>query len=159
MIPATKKDVPLQSGNQHGRRNIPSKREIAVMGESIAAEHMAKLGFALKQKNWRQGRFAEIDLIFQDSRGLHVFVEVKTRRIEHVAGFPDSGFDCLHWRKKQKIVIAAQTYLATHSKARQAGQYGGRVDAIIVHYRQAIYLNNQPRLIGTDIIHVQEAFN
>lgn len=55
------------------------RRALGNLGESIAAAHLERLGFAILDRNVRT-RHGEIDLIGFDGRTL-IVVEVKTRRV------------------------------------------------------------------------------
>ncbi len=47
-------------------------------GEQVAAEHLARAGLRVLDRNWRAGRLGELDLVCREGLDL-VFVEVKTR--------------------------------------------------------------------------------
>lgn len=49
------------------------------LGENVAERFLTERGLLLLDRNWRDGRRGEIDLIFHDGERV-VFVEVKTRR-------------------------------------------------------------------------------
>jgi Holliday junction resolvase-like predicted endonuclease len=84
------------------------------------------------ERNWRTGRYAEVDIIATDPAGCLVLVEVKTRVINNdtvAAGFVTAGFEKIDWRKRIKLGNAARSYLALHP------QYNGacRFDVVIVY--------------------------
>lgn len=106
--------------------------KIGKEGERLAASHLAKLGWRIKERNWRSGRYAEVDIIATDLSGCLVLVEVKTRLIKDGTartGFQTAGFDKLDWRKRIKLGNAARSYLAHHP------EYDGacRFDAVVVY--------------------------
>src|SRR5271170_5651084 len=71
-------------------------------GERLAAERLAKGGWRIMERNWRTGRYAEVDIIATDPAGCLVLVEVKTRVINNdtvAAGFVTAGFEKIDWRK------------------------------------------------------------
>lgn len=53
-------------------------RTLGARGESLAAEHLERIGYAILERNWRAGRQGELDIIADDG-GVVVAVEVKTR--------------------------------------------------------------------------------
>jgi putative endonuclease len=73
----------------HGRSQPPAspahqrardhRRELGLLGERFAAQHLARLGFRVLARNARTGA-GEIDLVVFDGRTL-AFVEVKTRLV------------------------------------------------------------------------------
>lgn len=71
-----------QRPSSEGAQLFPCPRDprhaLGRLGEQLAAEHLARLGFAILARNVRT-RHGEIDLIAFDGRAL-VFVEVKTAR-------------------------------------------------------------------------------
>ena len=73
-------------------------------GEEIAAEHLARLGYAIVARNHRT-RWGELDLVAV-GHGALVFCEVKTRR----AG-PGAPFDNLHGAKRSQVRRMAAAYL------------------------------------------------
>ncbi|GAA4661450.1 YraN family protein [Gordonia humi] len=58
-------------------RRPDRRREIGRLGEDVAAEYIAGLGWTVLDRNWRT-RYGELDLIAADGDTL-VVVEVKTR--------------------------------------------------------------------------------
>jgi len=55
-----------------------SRRALGQFGEKLAARHLEALGCQIVARNWRKGRYGELDLVALDGDCL-VFVEVKTR--------------------------------------------------------------------------------
>ncbi len=56
-----------------------TRAELGALGECLAAEHLAALGFRIVERNWRC-RYGELDIIAAGDRSKTiVFVEVKTR--------------------------------------------------------------------------------
>ena len=55
-----------------------NKRQIGKTGEQIAADYLVRNGFTILEKNFRSGRFGEIDIIAEEDSYL-CFVEVKMR--------------------------------------------------------------------------------
>jgi putative endonuclease len=61
-------------------------RTLGPDGEQLAADHLARLGYDIVERNYRT-RWGELDIIAFDGRVL-VFCEVKTRRAGGRAGGP-----------------------------------------------------------------------
>lgn len=77
--------------------------------ERLAENHLLKAGLKPIARNFRC-RMGEIDLIMQDGGHL-VFVEVRLRKSGNFGGAAAS----IHGQKQQRLVKAAQHYLATLS--------------------------------------------
>ena len=84
------------------------RARIGQAGEEAAAAFLKRAGFAILERNWRQGRF-ELDLVCRDGRTL-VFVEVRTR----TAGGLVSPLESLNETKCRHFVEASRHYLAAH---------------------------------------------
>jgi conserved hypothetical protein TIGR00252 len=78
--------------------------------EQMAADYLARQGLTLVERNFRC-RLGEIDLIMRDGPTL-VFVEVRQRASQRFGGAAAS----IDGRKQQKLVAAAQIYLAKSGK-------------------------------------------
>jgi putative endonuclease len=76
------------------------------LGEDLAAEHLARRGFQILERNFRT-RWGELDIIARDGRTL-VFCEVKTRRV----GVAVAPFDALHPHKQAQVRRIARAWLA-----------------------------------------------
>jgi putative endonuclease len=85
-----------------------SRTKLGARGEKLAAEHLRRLGFSIRETNFRC-REGEIDIVAQREDYL-VFVEVRTRRGSSF-GTPEES---LTPAKGEKIITAAQTYIQTH---------------------------------------------
>lgn len=126
---------------------------LAKTGENAAADFYLKKGYSIIKRNWRIGRYAEVDLIVKDPSGILVFVEVKTRRKPaQEFGFQLSGFDTINWLKQKKIVTSAQIYLRQNSWA----QIACRFDVIVVYFDKTIDYSQSAQ---PNIIHVSDAFS
>jgi len=84
------------------------RQHLGRLGERLAAEHFARLGFSVLARN-HQTRFGELDLVLSDGRTL-VFCEVKTRRLG--SGEP---FDSLHGAKQSQVRKIAAHWLSEPS--------------------------------------------
>lgn len=125
------------------------KTRIAKGGEDAAAAFLEKQGYKILERNWRSGRFGEIDIIARDRKGLLVFVEVKTRKAGADFGIPESGFTAVDWRKQRKITFTAASYIAKQRFAERSRRF----DAIIVSFASLETIEQ------AQIIHVTEAFH
>ena len=74
-------------------------------GEAAALEYLLRLGYTLRDRNYRFGR-GELDLVMKSPSGELVFVEVKTSRSDR-AGDP---LEWVHGRKQLQIQRIAQGY-------------------------------------------------
>ena len=84
------------------------RQHLGRLGERLAAEHFARLGFSVLAQN-HQTRFGELDLVLSDGHTL-VFCEVKTRRLG--SGEP---FDSLHGAKQSQVRKIAAHWLSEPS--------------------------------------------
>jgi putative endonuclease len=80
-------------------------KEIGALGEKIAAEYVTRLGYVIRERNFRS-REGEIDIIAQKDDFL-VFVEVRTRR-SHSFGTPEESVTA---KKKERLLALAEAYI------------------------------------------------
>ena len=76
-------------------------------GEELAADHLARRGFQILDRNYRT-RWGELDIVAFDGRAL-VFCEVKSRTAEPRYGAP---FEALHPAKRAQVRRMARAWLA-----------------------------------------------
>ena len=114
------------------------RRQLGKWGESVAAVHLEAKGFRLVERNWRSV-YGEIDIIAQDNGEL-VFVEVKTRRGNHM-GTPE---EALTRQKAEKLRQLAQLYLAENGS-----EQDWRIDLV------AIEIDSRGKLLRCD--HMRDA--
>jgi putative endonuclease len=105
-----------------GRRQQTPRARLGASGERVAAHALEASGCRIVARNWRC-RAGEVDLIAEDGAEL-VFVEVKTRRGAQL-GSPE---EAVTPRKRQRLIAAAQTYLAEQD----AEQRPYRIDVVAV---------------------------
>lgn len=74
-------------------------------GERLAAEHLARLGYEVVERNYRT-RWGELDLIVFDGTTI-AFCEVKTRLLSRSSG----PFEGLHAPQRQRIRRMARAWL------------------------------------------------
>ena len=86
--------------------SIFSKKQTGDAGENYCAKYLKKHGYKILDRNYRKS-FGEID-ISALKRGLLCFVEVKTRH----EGSLTQPYEAVDFRKQQRIIKAAQAYLA-----------------------------------------------
>lgn len=109
---------------------------IAARGEEKARQYLEKKGYLTIARNWRCGRFGEIDIISSAQRGLLIFTEVKTRRKKiSEPGIPSTGVDAIDSRKRFKIRKCAEAFLARH------GHEAARFDVVVVTFKEPADLN------------------
>jgi putative endonuclease len=119
----------------------PHRHHLGRLGERLAAEHFARLGFSVLAQN-HHTRFGELDLVLSDGRTL-VFCEVKTRRLG--SGEP---FDSLHGSKRSQVRKIAAQWLSEPSDRPWHEEL--RFDAI------GVLLDREDGLVRLD--HVENAF-
>jgi len=91
-------------------RNL--RREIGVLGESLAEKYLQQNDYIVVQKNFRT-RFGEIDIIaISPDKKFLCFIEVKTRK-QNLFGSPQEAVD---ERKTRKILSVAEEFLSSHYK-------------------------------------------
>ncbi len=103
------------------------RHRLGSVGERLAAEHLARLGYAIVKRNHRT-RWGELDIIAFDGQTL-VFCEVKARRAGGSAGGP---FDAVGPAKRSQVRKMAYGWLAESRDRPFASQI--RFDAIGVTF-------------------------
>ena len=105
--------------------------EIGRAGEDYLCRYMERLGYKIKERNFRAG-YGEIDIIAEKD-GIIVFTEVKTRKSD-MYGTPAES---ITYKKIRKIKETALTYLGTDDVSM-------RFDAAEVYYelRRGVFLIN-----------------
>jgi putative endonuclease len=83
------------------------RHALGALGESLAAEHLERCGFAIVERNYRT-RWGELDIVAFDGQVL-AFVEVKTRRLAPGSGSP---FEAIRPRKQARVRKMAGSWLA-----------------------------------------------
>ena len=94
--------------------SLESTNSIGKAGESHACTHLEKLGFKIRDRNWRHIH-DELDIIAENETFI-IFVEVKTRKNNNY-GNPEAFVN----RKKQAFMIrAANEYLIRKKLEKEA---------------------------------------
>ena len=147
--------MPQAAGNIKGRKGARTWRQkLAQAGEDCAARLFSRRGAQIVARNWRAGRYAEIDLIARERDGTLVFVEVKTRNQSgDGSGFPSAGFDAIHFHKQQKIVTSARIYVSQH----EYGETPVRLDVVVVEFAVPADSALEDPLPEPHVIHVADA--
>ncbi len=81
--------------------------ETGKWGETVAAEYLAANGYAIAERNWREGH-NEIDIVAYKGHRI-IFVEVKTRTKDH-----DDPLTAVDHKKTMRLIRAAQVYVDAH---------------------------------------------
>ncbi len=135
----------------------PSKRiTLGRCGEDAAVAFYRARGARIVARNWRAGRFAEVDLIVEEPYGMMVFAEVKTRRRLHRGDDSfASGFASVDRRKQQKILTAARIYV---SRNERLVEFPCRFDVLIISFAGHRRGNPGAEPDQARIIHIPDAF-
>ena len=109
------------------------------LGEDLAAEHLKKHGYTIRERNVRVPQLGEIDIVAEEG-GCLVFVEVRTRRGRGY-GTPEESITVA---KKLRLVELAMSYRQSHEGAGLPADQ--RIDVV------AVELTPAGRLFRIDII-------
>lgn len=107
--------------------NSKSTRLVGSDGERAAAAFLVSEGYGILDRNWRNGRFGELDLIAEKD-GIVVFVEVKTRR----GVPPDHALEAVDQKKLMRMRALGLAWLSQKQERRSC-----RFDVLGVQLRQA----------------------
>jgi putative endonuclease len=119
------------------------RRRLGDAGEQLAADHLARRGFQILERNYRT-RWGELDIVACDGRTL-IFCEVKCRIASRAWRDP---LESVHPSKRAQIRRIARRWLAERRDHPRVGDL--RFDAI------GVTLDPQGRLLRLD--HVEAAF-
>jgi putative endonuclease len=119
------------------------RRQLGDAGEQLAADHLARRGFQILDRNYRT-RWGELDIVACDERTI-VFCEVKTRIAPRAGRDP---LESVHPRKRAQVRRIAGRWLADRSDHPRVSDL--RFDAI------GVTLTSDGRLLRLD--HVEAAF-
>lgn len=87
------------------------RQTLGKVGEDVAAQWLTDSHIEVLERNFRNGKDGEIDIIAREGDAL-LFIEVKTRRIDRpTSACEHTGQLAVDRRKRQKIVSAAFAYL------------------------------------------------
>lgn len=102
------------------------RKDTGSSGEDSAAIHVSEHGFSILSRNYRAGRYGEIDMIGR-SGNLIVFFEVKTRNSDRHGG----ALYSVGKRKIDTLKYCARHYIH-HALGDTAGEYIFRFDLISI---------------------------
>ena len=104
-----------------------NKRGFGSLGEKLAEDYLVRNGFSILEKNFRAGRFGEIDIIAAENEYI-CFIEVKTRA-GSLFGAP---IEAVGYKKRKKIKELAWIYM----KQKKLGERNMRFDIVEVTGRR-----------------------
>jgi putative endonuclease len=122
-----------------------SRRRLGKLGERLAADHLAALGYEVLERNFRT-RFGELDLVARRA-GFLVFCEVKTRLGPARPG-PFGPLASVGPRKRAQLRRIAGQWL--HERSARSGTTQARFDVI------GITLDAAGRVLSLE--HLEDAF-
>jgi putative endonuclease len=105
--------------------NSYSSKELAILGENIAASHLSRCGYAVVCRNFRKP-CGEIDLIVEKDQRL-IFCEVKTRTSHSI----ETALSSVAYSKQKKISRTAQSYVSQNPRF---NNHIFRFDVLVVFY-------------------------
>ncbi|WP_175955841.1 YraN family protein [Schaalia sp. Marseille-Q2122] len=106
------------------------KPALGAVGEAIAAELLSAQGLHILDRNWRDGRRGELDIIAADpAAGCYVVVEVRTR----IGSSHGSAFASIDGRKYSRLRRLAVTWLSTQEHKRHV-----RIDVIALTFPEGV---------------------
>jgi putative endonuclease len=120
------------------------RHQLGRLGEQLAAEHLARCGFQILERNYRT-RWGELDIVAFDGQTL-TFCEVKTRRL--ASGAEVTPFEAIRARKRARIRKMAGCWMRERRDRAFAAVV--RCDAIGVTF------DRTGRLVALD--HLEAAF-
>lgn len=100
-----------------------NKRGFGKIGEDKAARYLIENGFEILDRNFRSGRFGELDIIATEGNYL-CFIEVKTR----TSSLYGSPIEAVNYAKREKIKALAWIYV----KFKKLGERNMRFDIVEV---------------------------
>ena len=107
-----------------------SRKDIGVLGESIACRFLKKAGYKIIERNKHESH-KEIDIIATNNDYI-VFVEVKTRSVDEDLYNPyGSPASAVTFSKQEKLISAARSYLRNNPTDKQP-----RMDVIEVYLKK-----------------------
>ena len=119
---------------------MTSDHKLGREGEGLASDYLQKNNFSILNKNWRSGKYGEIDIIANDiSTSELVFIEVKSRSTS-----TDDAKELVTKKKQKQLYKLAKSYLYSNSNENRSCRF----DVI------AIRINNK----GNKLEHIRNAF-
>ena len=93
-----------------GERNAMKRRDVGILGEKLAREHLKKRGYHILETNYRCPE-GEIDIIARDKDCL-AFIEVRSKTSTEF-GSPEES---ITKAKMQRLVSASSYFRQTHDR-------------------------------------------
>lgn len=84
------------------------KRQLGDLGEKIALDYLKSQNYHILDRNY-QKPWGEIDIIVSQNNQEIVFIEVKTKKKNHLN--PAGPEESVHFWKQKRLLKAARTYL------------------------------------------------
>lgn len=160
-----------QKTNPAAQRNRPARldwrKSLGKLGEQYVIDLLKRSGWQIVERNWRAGRYAEMDIIASDPAKTLVFIEVKTRiKNDNPSGFIDAGFDKLDQRKITKMVSLSRLYMAKCLGKNARSDQGCRFDAFVIYFPASVrqaewHLFNtidQMNSFKPEVLHIKDLF-
>lgn len=119
-------------------------RKLGAFGEDKAVLYLKRRGYTILERNYRAGRYGEIDIIAKTPDGVIAFVEVKTRTGKAM-GEP---WEAVNYYKKRHIINTALTYISR----KNLYDTDARFDVIEVMPEKRGFIR------GVRVNHIKEAF-
>jgi putative endonuclease len=126
---------------------VADKRAVGRVGEEAAASYLIKHGYRILYRNFRYGRYGEIDIIAQKA-GAICFIEVKSRS----GGGFGAPAEAVGYSKRKKILTVANHFL----RINRFPYSEIRLDVIEVYYEYAG--TSGFRRAVKEIRHIENAF-
>ena len=123
------------------------RRELGAAGEEEAVRHLARLGHAILDRNFRT-RYGELDVVSSTGACL-VFCEVKTRTAGGRRG-PASALEAVGPAKRRRLRLMAREWFRLRGGAHEVLPRAVRFDAV------GVLIGSGRQLVALD--HVEDAF-
>lgn len=120
-----------------------NKQTIGKIGEDLACEYLAKKGYKILKRNYRE-KWDEIDIIAKDKRQTIVFVEVKALEGVRDGMAELTPEDNLTAAKLHKLQRACQAFAAKNEDLID-GERGWRIDLVAIELTGQTVDNHEPR--------------
>jgi len=122
------------------KRQLPDgRKKRGDAAEAEAAEYLARLGYVIRERNWRC-RTGELDLVASDG-DVTVIVEVRSRR---AGGRFGTAVEAVTQRKCAQVRATAQVYLRFSGKEDERTRF----DVVAVTYDEAGKMSELRHLPG-----------
>lgn len=120
---------PVHSGSEH--TTLASRTQLGAIGEAIAVDLLCTQGLHILERNWRDGRRGELDIIAADpAAGCYVVVEVRTR----IGNSRGSAFASIDARKYARLRRLAAAWLSSQAHKRHV-----RIDVVALTFPESLH--------------------